>query len=282
MADRELDAEVIAALGRRTAAPQQIDPTKVYAVPIVRADGGEEIVALELEPFLPAPRRAKGLFKHYTVASFVEFYLFHAHEPGAAVFVDRAQPQIRGVFNGHASQGLPGWHDFAADLVLRPTPEWQTWIGSNNKPMSQAVFSEFLEDNLPDISRPPGARMLEVVKTFEANKGARFMSSVRLDNGDVQLNYEETTQAKAGVRGKLEVPLSFSIHIPVWEGCDPRTVEARLRYRIEDGALRLSYSLLRPHKTVEATMDNIVDAIVKGIKVTKTPLYLGTPAGPQK
>ena len=280
MVDRSLDAEVIAALGRRTATPQQVDPTNVYAVPIVRADGGEEIVALELERFLPAPRRAKGLFKFYTVASFVEFYLFHAHEPGAAVFVDRAASQIRGVLNGHASEGLAGWHDFAADLVLRATPEWTVWTQANNRPMLQAAFAEFLEDNLPDISRPPGARMLEVVKTFEANKGVRFVGSVRLDNGDAQLSYEETTAAKAGARGKLEVPQSFSIHIPIWEGCEPCTVEARLRYRIDDGTLKLSYSLLRPHKAVEATMDKIVAGIAKGIKVSGTPLYLGAPAAP--
>lgn len=157
-------------------------------------------------------------------------------------------PKFTAVFNGNAMH-LPGWGDHCVQYECPLSVEWKTWTQSNKKPMNQADFAQFIEDNLPDLL--DGATLLEVSRTLQAKKKVNFASAIRLSDGQNQFTYEEEIQGTAGGKGQFKVPEVFELGIPVFDGGPLYKVPARLRYRINEGSLALWYDLERPHKILE-------------------------------
>jgi uncharacterized protein YfdQ (DUF2303 family) len=116
--------------------------------------------------------------------------------------------------------------------------------------------------------------MLELAKSFQATKGVTFRSDKRLDNGQVQVLYEETIEAKAGQRGEMTVPPVFVLALQPFEGSDTYRVQARLRYRISDGTLTIGYVLDRPEDVIRAAFDDVLAEIETTTELTA---YRGTP-----
>lgn len=72
----------------------------------------------------------------------------------------------------------------------------------------------------------------------------------------------------------MQIPEVFKIGIPVLEGGPRYSVQARLRYRIDGGALVMWFDLLRPHKIIE----DAVLAVWKDIEAgTGTAILNGDP-----
>ena len=145
------------------------------------------------------------------------------------------------------------------------------------------AFAEFLEDNFLNIVEPDGATVLQAAAHLEAKKTVSFKSGVRLDNGAVQLSYEENVDGKGkgnlvnlsqftlGIpveenvdgkgKGNLVILSQFTLGIPVFENGDPVAVEARLRYRIKDDALTFTYLLNNPQKVLDAAFDAVLTKV---------------------
>lgn len=170
---------------------------------------------------------------------------------------------------GSTVDHLTDWCTHRATFQAKHSEEWKTWLGKNAKQMSQVEFAQFLEDNLVDIGRPDGARMLEVALSIEACKAGSFKSARRLDNGDVSFGYIEQTTATAGPKGSIEIPKDFDVQLRPFIGCERHTVTARLRYRIDDGALRLWFELVRHEDVKRLAFDAIVAKVTDetGVKV---------------
>jgi hypothetical protein len=62
--------------------------------------------------------------------------------------------------------------------------------------------------------------------------------------------------------------------ISVFENEAPREIDARLRYRVKDGALTIWFELVRPHKVLEAAFRETWARIEQE---TQTPILLGAP-----
>jgi uncharacterized protein YfdQ (DUF2303 family) len=165
------------------------------------------------------------------------------------------------VLNDDSAANGPGWGDHRVTYTCPHTTEWRTWIGANKKPMNQVDFAQFIEDNLPDIVE--GALLLEVSRTLEAKKKVNFASGIRLSDGQNQFTYEEQIEGTAG-KGQFKVPETFALGLSVFEGGDKYAVEARLRYRINEGKLALWYDLTRPHKIVEDAVKGVWKSIEEG------------------
>lgn len=166
-----------------------------------------------------------------------------------------------------------GWRDHTAFYECPLSAEWKAWSKANKNLFEQAEFAQFIEDNLPDIVEPSGADMLEISRTLEAKKKINFASGIRLSNGQQELTYEEQVAGTAS-KGKLQIPEVFKIGIPVLEGGPRYSVQARLRYRIDGGALVMWFDLLRPHKIIE----DAVLAVWKDIEAgTGTAILNGDP-----
>lgn len=228
----------------------------------------------DLEKFLPLPLRKRGTTVLNDMASFIGFVKAE-RTPATSLYGNLINPSFTAVFNDNADGSDAGWRDHAAKYACPLSIEWKTWLEASGKQMSQEQFAQFIETNLLDVASPPAADMLEISRSLEAKKKVSFASGIRLSNGQNELTYAEEITGTAH-KGKLTVPETFTIGIPVLEGGQGYVVEARLRYRIADqGKLSMWFELVRPHKIVEDAMKSVRDEIAKG---TGLVVFNGTPA----
>ena len=152
--------------------------------------------------------------------------------------------------------------------------EWKAWMANNNKALPQVDFAEFLEDHQRDVADPDGATLLELVSTLEATREVQVRSSIRLENGDVGFKMDETTRAQAGVSGEMSMPGTMRLDIPVFDGGNAISVDARLRHRLDPvtGKLSFRYLLDRPRDIVRAAAEELITAIEAG---TGVPVFRG-------
>ena len=139
-------------------------------------------------------------------------------------------------------------------------------VTADGKTMKQADFAKFIEDNLPDIAEPNGSDLLIISRSLEAKKKVDFESAVRLDNGETQFTYNEEIKGTAG-KGTLEIPEIFVLGIPVFHGGDAYKLEARLRYRINDGQLLMWFDLLRPERLLEDAFNQVIARVKEQLPV---------------
>lgn len=210
----------------------------------------------DLESYMPQPARARGSITLRDADSFIRYINEMKGDATRLFYVIEPAPRFQAVLNDHKSQEKLGWGDMIATYICPLSKEWRAWADKDGHRMNQVEFAQFLESNLPDIAIPPAADMLEVALTLQAKKKVNFASGVRLSNGEHQLTYEEQIEGSAGAKGKMEIPEMFTLGIPVFEGGPKYALDARLRYRIEDGEgkrgnLSMWYELVRPHKLIE-------------------------------
>lgn len=160
------------------------------------------------------------------------------------------------------------WNDHIATLNPPRSLESKTWLAGNKKHSDQRTLAEFIEENVSDILEPLGGSLLELVGRLTAKTTVNFVSGVRLDNGNEQLSYEESTTANAGAKGNMEVPTLWKVALPVFQNGPRYEIQVRLRYRITERKLTLWYEMLNWHLAVKAATDELLAVIEKatGIK----------------
>lgn len=247
---------VAIALGAALAEPHTVCDTPMAILP-----PGFQSVSMEIH--LPAPTRSRGNTTLRDVASFIALVKQESKDAKSRIYGCYEPASFKAVFNDNFMDS-PGWRDHTATFSCPLSVEWKTWKGKNGVKMTQSDFAQFIEDNLPDVATPPAADMLEISRTLEAKKAVDFASAVRLSNGQNEFTYQETVSGTAN-KGKLQIPESFTIGIPVLEGGERYGVECRLRYRIADGGkLQMWYDMLRPHKVLEDAIKQVWLSISEG------------------
>ncbi len=226
------------------------------------------------------PRRKTGTVHVQDASSFIEYLAKHALS-ATEVWADLSRTRLVGVINAHdeasedrITEGVAGHGDHRVALELLPTKAWQKWTGRDKQWLNQSEFAEHLEDNAVDILNPDAATMLEIAEHFHAAVGADFKSAQRLSDGNVSLRYEETTTARAGQSGDLEIPKTFTVALAPFEGAERVPVDARFRYRINSGKLVLSYALLNVEEIAQRVFLDYVDSVRAEITA---PLFQGRP-----
>jgi uncharacterized protein YfdQ (DUF2303 family) len=259
------DSEACINAGQMIGNPKYQPGFRPYAI-VPDAKGGSHLEYLD-EADLSGHVTASPKFDDAgsLIAYFKEF-----NEGDGKLFADIDACKISAVIDYHqVEDGVvePAWCLHRAEFQAKHSEEWKVWLAKNAKPMGQAEFAQFIEDNLIDISRPDGAHMLEVALSIEASKAGSFKSARRLDNGDVSFGYIEQTTATT--KGSVEVPKDFDVQLRPFIGCEKHKVTARLRYRIQDGTLALWFELVRHEDVKRAAFDAIVAKIADetGVKV---------------
>jgi uncharacterized protein YfdQ (DUF2303 family) len=175
------------------------------------------------------------------------------------------ESKIEGIIDYHAADGTPGWGGHVVAYTPPVSEQWEKRIAHDKKAQSQDELAEFVEDMASDFVRPDSATMLEIALTLEVASGVNFRRGVRLHDGRVQLQYMQQTEGRAGEEGRLEIPRQFSIGVPVFCRREAYAVEARLKYRLKDGSLKIWYELVRPTDVFAAAFADIqretVDAL---------------------
>ncbi len=215
-----------------------------------------------LEQMRERPRRIEQAVNLTTPRAFLDYFNEFSTDD-SAVFINQEHGSVTGILDYHSDPETPQNCKHIVRYNLPKTPEWSKWNNDNGLLMTQEAFALFIEDMSPEIVAPTSAEMLEIALTLNAKTNIKFRSAKRLDNGQTQITYNETIDATAGANGQLEIPEKITIAMKVFKG-DPETyaMDARLRYRIKEGALRFMYELIRP----ERIYDDAIDTLFKHIK----------------
>ncbi|MDR5821960.1 YfdQ family protein [Caballeronia sp. LZ043] len=237
----------------------------------------EGFQAKPLDDVFENPARAAGTVKLRDAASFIA-YFNRQKRAESLIYASLDPARILGVIDDHRAYGsLHGEHDGAnwrAYRVEFPVPasrEWKTWTNKDRQPMGQLELAELIEDNLPDIISPDGSTMLSIALNFEASKEGNFVSAARLQDGSTNFVWKEDVNATGN---KIAMPSLITLSIPVFENGAPYSIDARIKYRIKDGVLKIWYELIRPHKVLEAAFRAVWAQIEEQ---TATKILLGTP-----
>lgn len=263
---------IVADLAQQAMEPKRLAPGEVLAV--VGMNGSTVVV--DTDEYALHPRRAQGARTVTDAASFVEYVNRHA-TPGTEVYAHSNTSSVVGVLDSHAgAYNDPGWQGHRVSLVLEHTKAWLAWakhdlaVAQANLWFGQEEFAEFIEQRALDVIEPAHADLIDIATTFTATKSADFNSTRRLDNGDVNIAFTETTKAKAGQKGDLTIPQSIRLAIRPYVGGPLYSLRARFRYRLVGGSLMLGYALERPENILESAFDDIVTEIREGKTIAAT------------
>lgn len=213
---------------------------------------------LSLEQYLSNPISKRGLVAFSTLESFTRYVNLHKEE-GTIILLPLVTPSATAIFDHHTAKGA-GWGRHKASFVPLQTDAWKAWLLNNKTWLPQLRFAEFLEERALDVSEPSPADFKQMALTLEATKEVQFKSGLKLSNGDVQLNYQNTTTAKSG---QMEFPTDFVVRLQPLTGQPPITVQAFLRYRLEEGRISFKYELRQLDDVSNAIRDAVEKQILK-------------------
>jgi uncharacterized protein YfdQ (DUF2303 family) len=235
--------------------------------PFIVGPNGE---AKGVEQFLPAPVAQRASVVLHDVVSFMT-YVNRFKDADSVLFADLNARKIEAILDYHKqADSAARWGKHRAAFTCATTPEWNTWVASNGKAMSQVDFARFIENNIPNIAEPAGAVLLEMCRTLEVKKDVQFRQSTRLQDGQHQIRYEETIEGRAGggtQGGALQVPNGFVLALVPFVKLSPapadlKRLDARFRFRLQEGHLTLSYELVRHEDVLRAAFDDVIEEVI--------------------
>lgn len=268
-----MDAETVKQIAALITLPKVLQLDDEHQIALLPPDFRVE----DITKHLPPPERIQQRVTLLTPEDFSAYLIAYA---GAgqrlAVFCDEPAARYEAVLDYHHADDTAAVHretrgpcDHVAAYACPLSIQWKTWKENSGKPMAQVQFARFIEENMPDVYKPPAADMLQIALQLQVHKSAKFDSDVRLDNGQRQLSYMEEVKGNTKA-GNLEIPELFSLKLPVFVDGAPAFMDARLRYRMNDGDLTMWYDLVRPEDVLGAAVKVVTDKIRTALK-EKTP-----------
>lgn len=237
-----------------------------------------EDISKAVEKMQECPRRKSGTVQLKDLDSLLLYCADQAKaetSDGAALGYIYADPDARKITAVFNDQRLgQGWRDHRAEYKAEYTQEFTKWIERNKHQFDQTAFAEFIEDNMADITEPAAVALLEMATTIQAKTDINFSSAKRLQNGQVQLQYTENIDARAGANGAMEIPKDFTLGLRIFKNGQGYIVRARLKYRLHGGSIKFWYELDRVERAIEDAFAGYVHTLreVSGYQV-----LLGTP-----
>jgi hypothetical protein len=159
--------------------------------------------------------------------------------------------------------------DHIAVWAMDHSEELKAWAKFEGKLHPQEDFIRFLEENAMDIVSPEPAKLLDLCRDFEAIKTVNFKSSKRLQNGDREFVYSETT----GTADRIAVPEKIKLRIPLFYGEQAHDVDLLFRYRMKEGGLSLGYEFHRMKPVLDAAFRS---AAVRVAESAGLPAHFGS------
>ena len=254
--------------GLKSAEPVVIEGQIVHHEDFRVSDISRSIISREKEE-KEGPFNRKGVISCHTIES-----LAHAYEQYKSsktrIFADAESKLIKTIFDFHNGEdegrSTNGWAQFSADMQLKQSRKLNEW-SKLTEWHDQVDFANFLEDHLEDVVVPSGQELLALATDLEANKDASFKGKMNLQDGSVQLNYQEDVQTS------VAVPQNLSLGIPIFEHGDLYTVKVRLRFRVTGGGVRFKIVFTNLEDTIQHHFEELVQKLEEKVK---TVVYRGS------
>ncbi|MFJ8966083.1 DUF2303 family protein [Lentzea sp. NPDC102401] len=268
-----MTAENVDIFRKLTVDPRDIASDASFIAERMRSD--ESVRVVDLEQHLLNPRRPRGTVAVNDPADFGQLVNRLADIDHSTMWADVNGNKVTAVFDDHATASVAGWRQHTAQLALKVDPDWQRWLEFNDKLGDQEWFADFLENVAHTVVEPDAATMYEIATTFRASVGSNYSGGIKRQSGDTSFTYKQETDARAGASGELEIPTVFTVRLAPWLGVDAVNVTARLRYRLNNGNLRIGYALLRPDRVKEEAFALVLQRLRADVHAY-VPLFKGT------
>lgn len=250
------DVAAALAAGRQMGA---IDVKQVGGIPVITLPKDMELH--QLPHLRETPRDLDTKIAVDNADSFIAYFNAFGDPNVSVVFCNIEMAMFRGVIDYHVSQDRPAWCRHHVVFTCRQTKEWKAWVENDGEKMDQLTFACFIEQNFDEIVQPEAAQMLEIATSLKAKTTVDFKSGKRLNDGQVQFQYNEVIEGRAGHAGDITIPETLKLGIRVFEGTEPYELTARFRYRLDKGNLVMWYDLVRPHKVHESAVKDVLEQI---------------------
>ncbi|MDP9965115.1 uncharacterized protein YfdQ (DUF2303 family) [Variovorax paradoxus] len=219
------------------------------------------------------PNRLRGTIALGSLESLLTYLADQNAQATGYVYADPDARTITAVFND--TKAGPGWRDHRAVFAAVLTPEAKRWLDKDGEVFSQTEFAEFIEDNMADLHGDDADKLLTVATTIAASSGINFSSAKRLQDGQTQLTYVETVNATAGESG-LSIPKTFTLGLRLFKNGGGYKLTARLKYRLNSGAVKFHYELERPENAIEDAFTGYVEQVRSAtVNTAEGPAALG-------
>ena len=229
------------------------------------------------------PARDIRTFSVVDGRSFIDYTTNHV-TTRTSINIRQSWPQgdkvlAEGIMDDGAPDGVTSWRGHTVEFSPKLTPQFQDWLDKNKQPMSQMEFCEFLDEHSLEIVRPEddkNAPSSSEIVGFAANlhdvKKVEFKKSVNLNNGRVQISYNEKDDGE----GPIMIPRNFYIRLrPVAGYADVVTLYVNLRYRIVEST---KIVFILSFRNLDAFFDDLRDKLTsevveKAQSELKIPVY---------
>lgn len=251
-------AGTLSALAGAVMEPRNVDGAHFLTLP---PNYSHKDITDLVEKAQPMRNRKSGTVCLGDVASLLAYCADQAAKEHGYIYADPDSRTITAVFNDQRGT-VAGWRDHRAQFKAEYTPEFAKWLANDKRQMDQTTFAEFIEDNVADIPEPGAQLLLAVATTIQASTGISFSSQKRLQDGQTQLTYTETIEARAtAASGAIQIPKDFALGLRIFKNGAGYKLTARLKFRLAGGAVKFWYELDRPERSVEDAFAGYVKTV---------------------
>lgn len=192
-----------------------------------------------------------------------------------------AKNQIEAVldYHGRAREGGELPHDGAvpqrlahkATLQCPYDLDYAKWKGVFGEKLDPKDFAYLIDDMVHTIGTPPAADLLEAVNDFKLERVVRFKTARSDRSGTISFGYEETDTEGGGEHdGTIKLPQEMQIIVPIFQGGNPVSLIAKLRYVMDKGRLAFILAVPQLDKIERETFRNIGERVAAE---TKFPVF---------
>lgn len=218
-----------------------------------------------------APRRRQGTHVLAELGSFIEFVNDYKSDVSLG-WAELDKFTVTVVLDEHPQGAtedvaIPAaWREHRAVYTCPRSSEWLAWTSHDGKAMKQDAFADFLEARLEDMVNvagfPKPTEMLMLARNLLIRIKGEFSRSIDPTKGTTQLVNKTDHDT-----GSTEIPRAFMIAVPIFQGGDRYSVEARIRFAIGDAGPAFSYTLHRRQETEQDAFNVVRSQIAEECKL---------------
>lgn len=254
------EADAIAALAAKAAGAHVVKTNDDREFLVVPSGFSDKEVSDAYGLKLAKPKYIKQTVTIETADSLVD-YVNRFKGSDSMLFAEISANRIVALLDYHATaQAAHVAH--RAKMELPFSEEWTLWKGISGRLMEQLEFARFIEENAADIRTPSAGELLDACRDLQVRRKVNFIKAVRTASDNENFEYSEETNTTTK-KGDLELPSKFVLGLPVYFGEPETEIHAFLRWRLDEGSLKLGIQLHRTEHVRQAVFKAIVTGVAE-------------------
>lgn len=236
-----------------------------YLVP--ERDGGVGIRYPAFDYEIPLPDHIRQAVKIDELESFIAYIVaFKTHTAQIFATINTEGGAFTAVMDYHegGNESKPGRARHTAFYKPPYSDDWVAWKKVDGQAMSQDSFLDHLRKWGSTITSQTDADLIELAQSLDFQVSGQYSSEVERTTGGRKLIFNHEVQGTAGKSSKVAVPDKLSIKLPVFMGGKEYAQDIDILYRPQNGSLKITLEMKRPHLTIRDAVRDIVADVEVG------------------